>query len=61
MEGTTALTAYIATLTEIITALWGYITKVGETIVSTPVLAVPLAFVVLGFAIGAFRRLMNVA
>lgn len=49
----------IATLSTVVTAIFGWVGTVASTIVSTPLLLITTGFLVLGGAIGIFGRLLS--
>lgn len=56
MEGMEQL---ITNITPMITAIFGWVTQVGSTIVSTPFLLATFGFLLVGGAIGIFGRLLS--
>lgn len=54
-----AMSALITSLQTIVTAIFGWVATVGETIVSTPLLLLTTGFLVVGGAIGIFGRLLS--
>lgn len=59
MEGATGMAALITELSSVVTAIFGWVGTVAETIVSTPLLLITTGFLVLGGAIGIFGRLLS--
>jgi hypothetical protein len=53
------MTDLITQLGEVVTAIFGWVGEVAETIVDTPILLVTTGFLVLGGAIGIFGRLLS--
>lgn len=49
----------IASLSTVVTAIFGWVGTVASTIVSTPLLLITTGFLVLGGAIGIFGRLLS--
>lgn len=49
----------IASLSTVVTAIFGWVSTVASTIVSTPLLLITTGFLVLGGAIGIFGRLLS--
>lgn len=54
------LTQIIAALTEIFTAVIGYVGTVATTITSNPLLLIFVLIPIIGLGVGLFRRLLNV-
>lgn len=54
------LTQIIASLTEIFTAVIGYVGTVATTITSNPLLLIFVLIPIIGLGVGLFRRLLNV-
>lgn len=55
----TPMTGLIGQLSEVVTAVFGWVGTVAETVVTTPILLVTTGFLVLGGAIGIFGRLLS--
>lgn len=53
------MTGFLGTMTEVATWIFGQVTKVGETIMSTPYLLVGTGIFLIGGAIGIFGRLLS--
>ena len=61
MEPTTmTLTQIISALTEIFTAVIGYVGTVATTITSQPLLLIFVLIPIIGLGVGLFKRLLNV-
>lgn len=58
MEGNT-MSSLITELSTVVTAVFGWVSTVATTIVSTPLLLLTTGFLVLGGAIGIFGRLLS--
>lgn len=58
MEGS-AMSAFLASLGEVATAIWGQITTVATTIVGQPLLLFTVGFLFVGGVIGIFGRLLS--
>lgn len=56
---TTAMGAFLAMIGEGATWVMNQATTIGQTIVSTPVLAISLVVPILGGAVGLFTRLLR--
>ena len=54
------MTAIISALTEVFTAVIGYVSTVASTITSTPLLLLFCLIPIIGLGVGLFRRLLNV-
>ena len=54
-----AMSALLADLATIVTQIMTWVTTIGSTIVSTPLLLLTTGFLVLGGAIGIFGRLLS--
>ena len=54
------LTQIISALTEIFTAVIGYVGTVATTITSNPLLLIFVLIPIIGLGVGLFRRLLNV-
>lgn len=59
MEGAT-VSSFISILTEIFTAVLGYVGNVADVIMSEPLLLVFTAVPLVGIGVGMFKRLINV-
>lgn len=59
MEGAT-VTNFITILTEIFTAVLGYVSDVADVIMGEPLLLVFAAVPLVGIGVGMFKRLINV-
>lgn len=57
--GASTMTGFLGTMTEVATWIFGQVTKVGETIMSTPYLLVGTGIFLIGGAIGIFGRLLS--
>ena len=53
------MTGFLGTMSEVATWIFGQVTKVGETIMSTPYLLVGTGIFFFFFAIGIFGRLLS--
>jgi len=53
------MTTLLADLSTVVTAVFGWVATVSQTIVSTPLLLLTTGFLVLGGAIGIFGRLLS--
>lgn len=53
------MTNLIASLSTVVTAIFGWVADVANTIVNTPLLLITTGFLVLGGAIGIFGRLLS--
>lgn len=61
MEPTTmTLTQIISALTEIFTAVIGYVSTVATTITGQPLLLIFVLIPIIGLGVGLFKRLLNV-
>lgn len=61
MEPTvTTITAIISALTEVFTAVIGYVGTVATTITGQPLLLLFVLIPLIGLGVGLFRRLLNV-
>lgn len=61
MEPTvTTMTAIISALTEVFTAVIGYVGTVATTITGQPLLLLFVLIPLIGLGVGLFRRLLNV-
>lgn len=61
MEPTvTTMTAIISALTEVFTAVIGYVGTVATTITGQPLLLLFVLIPIIGLGVGLFRRLLNV-
>lgn len=54
------MTQIISSLTEIFTAVIGYVGTVATTITSNPLLLIFVLIPIIGLGVGLFRRLLNV-
>lgn len=54
------MTQIISNLTEIFTAVIGYVGTVATTITSNPLLLIFVLIPIIGLGVGLFRRLLNV-
>ena len=54
-----AMTTFLSSLTEVATWFFGQAAKVGETVVSTPLLLVGVSLSIIGGAIGLFFRFVH--
>lgn len=60
-EGTAVtMTSLISNLTEIFTAVIGYVSTVASTIAGSPLLLIFCLIPLIGLGVGLFRRLLNV-
>ena len=55
----TAMQSLLTELGLVVTAAFGWVTKVAETIVANPILLVTTGFLMLGGAVGIFGRLLS--
>ena len=55
----TGMETLLSTLGAVVTAVFGWVTTIATTIVSTPLLLLTTGFLVLGGAIGIFGRLLS--
>ena len=53
------MTEFLASMTEIATWFFGQAAKVGETVVSTPLLLVGVSLSIIGGAVGLFFRFVH--
>lgn len=53
------MTAFLSTMSEVSTWIFGQITTVGQTIMDTPFLLVTTGVMLVGAAIGIFGRLLH--
>ncbi len=53
------MTAFLSTMSEIATWIFGQITTIGSTIMATPFLLVTTGVMLVGAAIGIFGRLLH--
>ena len=53
------MTAFLSTMSEIATWIFGQITTIGSTIMTTPFLLVTTGVMLVGAAIGVFGRLLH--
>lgn len=58
-EASTAMGSFLAMIGEGATWVMNQATTIGQTIVSTPVLAISLVVPILGGAVGLFTRLLH--
>lgn len=56
----TAMSTLLSNLTEIFTAVIGYVSTVASTITSTPLLLLFVLIPIIGLGVGLFRRLLNI-
>lgn len=54
------MTSLLATVTEIFTAVIGYVSTVASTIAENPLLLIFCVIPLIGLGVGLFRRLLNV-
>lgn len=54
-----AMTTFLSSLTEIATWFFGQAAKVGETVVSTPLLLAGVSLGIIGGAVGLFFRFVH--
>lgn len=54
------MTAIISSLTEVFTAVIGYVGTVASTITGQPLLLLFVLIPIIGLGVGLFRRLLNV-
>ena len=62
MEGSTAtvtMTSLLTSLGEVVTAVLGYIPKITEAIMGSPILLLTMGFLLIGGAIAIFGRLIS--
>ena len=53
------MSTFLSSMTEIATWFFGQAAKVGETVVSTPLLLVGVSLTIIGGAVGLFFRFVN--
>lgn len=58
-ETPTAMSGLLSDLAAVMTGIWTQITKIGTTIVNTPLLLFTVGFLFLGGCIGIFGRLLS--
>lgn len=59
MEGGGAAATGMESITTVVTFLWGQVTQVVSTIVSTPLLLIPVGIFVAGAAVGLAKRFIG--
>ena len=59
MEGGGAVATGMESITTVVTFLWGQVTQVVSTIVSTPLLLIPVGIFVAGAAVGLAKRFIG--
>lgn len=59
MEGGGAAANGMESITTVVTFLWGQVTQVVTTIVSTPLLLIPVGIFVAGAAVGLAKRFIG--
>lgn len=59
MEGGGAAATGMESITTVVTFLWGQVTQVVTTIVSTPLLLIPVGIFVAGAAVGLAKRFIG--
>lgn len=59
MSETNTMANLIASLSTVVTAVFGWVATICETIVGQPLLLLTVGFLVLGGAIGIFGRLLS--
>lgn len=59
MDGGAAAATGMESITTVVTFLWGQVTQVVSTIVSTPLLLIPVGIFVAGAAVGLAKRFIG--